>query len=402
MRLGELSAPDRGTLTVPYCVPLPLRRPIWVDSTSSKAALGLISAVTVRVMAAGPMPLLDVVDLTGSLTPLTDRLAPMLAGPVITAHTEISARLRALAEAVDMGELARMSGVADGPSSLRLLILSDFPHGYSAEDAQTIMFLAERGPGIGLSILIVGEDESNFAEESVAALSEGCQHLSAAGQTEVHDPVDPHAMALHPGRARPDLRVANSGSVRPHLVADGGIAERTGRVVVRPRAVWWRQYSRRLMAFWDQLKAKAQEMNGQLKTKTSQFQNKEFKNASMAMCALIAAADGSIDPSERQKTAALIMSNESLAVFPPDELREQFDWYCSKLSSDYEFGKVEATATIAKLKSKQDQARAVIQIGIIIGGADGNFDEHERGVVRDMCLQSEFLRPSSISDRFRA
>lgn len=52
MRLGELSAPDRGTLTVPYCVPLPLRLPIWVDSTSSKAALGLISAVTVRVMAA--------------------------------------------------------------------------------------------------------------------------------------------------------------------------------------------------------------------------------------------------------------------------------------------------------------------------------------------------------------
>ena len=40
----------------------------------------------------------------------------------------------------------------------------------------------------------------------------------------------------------------------------------------------------------------------------------------------------------------------------------------------------------AKLKSKQDQARAVIQIGIIIGGADGNFDEHERGVVRDMCF----------------
>ena len=93
-----------------------------------------------------------------------------------------------VAEAVDMGELARMSGVADGPSSLRLLILSDFPHGYSAEDAQTVMFLAERGPAIGLSILIVGEDESNFAEESVAALSEGCQHLSAAGQTEVHDP----------------------------------------------------------------------------------------------------------------------------------------------------------------------------------------------------------------------
>lgn len=140
------------------------------------------------------------------------------------------------------------------------------------------------------------------------------------------------------------------------------------------------------MAFWDQLKAKAQEMNGQLKTKSAQFQNKEFANASMAMCALIAAADGSIDPAERQKTASLIASNEVLSVFPTDELRQKFDWYCSKLQSDFEFGKVEAIATISKLKTKQDQARAVIQIGIIIGGADGIFDENERLVVKNACF----------------
>ncbi len=58
------------------------------------------------------------------------------------------------------------------------------------------------------------------------------------------------------------------------------------------------------MGFWDQLKAKTQELNGQLQVKTAQFKNKEFANGAMAMCALIAAADGSIDPSERQKTAA--------------------------------------------------------------------------------------------------
>lgn len=138
------------------------------------------------------------------------------------------------------------------------------------------------------------------------------------------------------------------------------------------------------MAFWDHLKAKTTELSSQLKTKSDQFRNKEFANASMAMCALIAAADGSIDPSERQKTAALIMSNDVLSVFPPSELREKFDWYCSKLESDFDFdfGKVEATATIAKLKAKQDQARAVIQIGIIIGGADGFFDDHEKAAVR--------------------
>ena len=139
------------------------------------------------------------------------------------------------------------------------------------------------------------------------------------------------------------------------------------------------------MAFWDQLKSRTVEMNGQLKTKAGQFKSKEFANGAMAMCALIAAADGSIDATERQKTASLIVSNDVLSIFPPDELRQKFDWYCDKLSKDFDFGKVEAIATIAKLKSKPDQGRAVVQIGIIIGGADGNFDEQEKAVVRECC-----------------
>ena len=100
---------------------------------------------------------------------------------------------------------------------------------------------------------------------------------------------------------------------------------------------------------------------------------------------ITAAADGTIDPTERHKTAALIASNQSLSHFPPTELQDKFNWYCDKLSGDFEFGKVEATATIGKLKSKPEQARAVIQIGIIIGGADGTFDDHEKAVVRNAC-----------------
>ncbi len=139
------------------------------------------------------------------------------------------------------------------------------------------------------------------------------------------------------------------------------------------------------MAFWDSLKAKTREMNSQLTTKAGQFKNKEFANGSMAMCALIAAADGSIDAAEQAKTSTLIRSNTVLSVFPPEELQQKFDWYCSKLAGDFEFGKVEAIATIGKLRSKPDQARAVIQIGIIIGGADGDFDAKERATVRDAC-----------------
>ena len=139
------------------------------------------------------------------------------------------------------------------------------------------------------------------------------------------------------------------------------------------------------MSLWNQLRDRTSQMSAQLKTKTGQFKNKEFANGAMAMCALIAAADGSIDNAERAKVSALITSNDALKIFPAAELTQKFDFYAGKLQSNFDFGKLEATQTIAKLKSKPDQARAVIQIGIIIGGADGFFDDHEKAAVREAC-----------------
>jgi tellurite resistance protein TerB len=139
------------------------------------------------------------------------------------------------------------------------------------------------------------------------------------------------------------------------------------------------------MALWDQLKSRVADFSAQTKTKVGQFKTKEFANASMAMSALIAAADGSIDPEERMRTEGFIRSNEALRVFPIDELLEKFNFYAGKLEKDYAFGKMESIATIGKLKSKPDQARTVIQLGIVIGGADGNFDENEKRAVREAC-----------------
>ena len=139
------------------------------------------------------------------------------------------------------------------------------------------------------------------------------------------------------------------------------------------------------MPLWDQLKSRSATMSSQLKTKAHTFKNADFANGSMAICALIAAADGSIDASERQKVAGFITSNDVLSIFPADELRSKFDNYCNKLSADYDFGKIEAIQAIGKLKKKEDQARAVIQIGIIIGGADGNFDDDEKRAVKEAC-----------------
>ena len=139
------------------------------------------------------------------------------------------------------------------------------------------------------------------------------------------------------------------------------------------------------MGFLDNLKSKSQQMSQQLNTKKGQLKSKEFAQGSMAMCALVAAADGSIDVVEQQKTTELITSNEVLSIFDPRDLREIFDKYADKLRADYQLGKVEAIQAIGKLRGKPDQARAAIQIGIIIGGADGNFDENEQAAVREAC-----------------
>jgi tellurite resistance protein TerB len=140
------------------------------------------------------------------------------------------------------------------------------------------------------------------------------------------------------------------------------------------------------MALWDRFKESASTMQTQLTAKKNDLKSGAFRDASMAMCALVAAADGTVDPSERQRVAQLIATNEVLQNFPADDLRRRFEDNLNKLTADFAFGKVSVLQEIAKAKKKPAEARAVIQIGIVIGGADGDFDKTEQAVVREACF----------------
>ncbi|MEV8019770.1 TerB family tellurite resistance protein [Streptomyces sp. NPDC086554] len=140
------------------------------------------------------------------------------------------------------------------------------------------------------------------------------------------------------------------------------------------------------MALWDRVKESASTMQTQLMAKKNDLKSGAFRDSSMAMCALVAAADGSIDPSERQRVAQLIATNEVLQNFDADDLRRRFDENIAKLTADFAFGKVSVLQEVAKAKKKPAEARAVIQIGIVIGGADGDFDKTEQAVVREACF----------------
>ncbi|MFJ1566539.1 tellurite resistance TerB family protein [Streptomyces erythrochromogenes] len=139
------------------------------------------------------------------------------------------------------------------------------------------------------------------------------------------------------------------------------------------------------MALWDRFKQSAQQMQTQLEAKKNELKSGAFRDASMAMCALVAAADGTIDDSERRRVAHLIAANEVLQNFPAADLQTRFDDYLNTLTADFDFGKVSILQEIAKAKKKPAEARAVIQIGIVIGGADGDFDKSEQAVVREAC-----------------
>lgn len=140
------------------------------------------------------------------------------------------------------------------------------------------------------------------------------------------------------------------------------------------------------MALWDRIKESASTMQTQLVAKKNDLKSGAFRDASMAMCALVAAADGTVDPSERRRVAQLITSNEVLQNFDATDLQRRFDANLDRLLADFDFGKVSVLQEVAKAKKKENEARAVIQIGIVIGGADGDFDQQERAVVREACL----------------
>lgn len=126
-------------------------------------------------------------------------------------------------------------------------------------------------------------------------------------------------------------------------------------------------------------------LKSQLASARTELKSGAYRDASMAMCALVAAADGSVEQAERRRVEELIVSNEVLQNFPADQLRQRFNQHVDRLLADFSTGRAEMLREIAKAGKKPVEARAVIQTGIVVAGADGYFEPSEQSVVRDAC-----------------
>ncbi|MGW6566273.1 tellurite resistance TerB family protein [Streptomyces sp. NPDC054975] len=126
-------------------------------------------------------------------------------------------------------------------------------------------------------------------------------------------------------------------------------------------------------------------LKSQLSSLKAELKSGAYRDASMAMCALVAAADGSVDPAERQHVESLILQNDVLRNFPPDQLRQRFNKHVDQLTVNFPQGKAEAMQEIAKAAKKPVEAKAVVQTGFVVAGADGYVAPAEEQVLREAC-----------------
>lgn len=139
------------------------------------------------------------------------------------------------------------------------------------------------------------------------------------------------------------------------------------------------------MSFFDTLKEKAGEARAKLATEVGKFKNREFMEACVAGCGLVAAADGSIDSSEKQKMMKFMQQSNELKVFDTKDVIAVFNKVTENFEFDNEIGKAEALKMIGKLRSKPEAARLMVRVCCAIGSADGDFDDKEKQIVREMC-----------------
>ncbi len=138
------------------------------------------------------------------------------------------------------------------------------------------------------------------------------------------------------------------------------------------------------MGFFDDLKSKATQIQSSMTQEMSRFKNKNLMEAVLAGCVLVSAADGTGSKEEKEKMLGFVRNSEALKSFDQSAVIDTFQKHMGKVEFDYTMGKIELLKVIGKIKSP-DEARLLVRVCCVIGSADGDFDNDERKVVREIC-----------------
>ncbi|MBC6437343.1 MAG: tellurite resistance TerB family protein [Rhodobacteraceae bacterium] len=132
------------------------------------------------------------------------------------------------------------------------------------------------------------------------------------------------------------------------------------------------------------LKENTTTARARITAEVAKFKNRTFMEAVVSGCALVAAADGNIDASEKQKMIGFIERADELKHFDTRQVIELFNKVAADFEFDHTIGKATALKTICKIKGNEAQARLLVRIVCAIGAADGDFDADERAIVTEI------------------
>jgi tellurite resistance protein TerB len=112
--------------------------------------------------------------------------------------------------------------------------------------------------------------------------------------------------------------------------------------------------------------------------------NKDFMVAITAACALVSAADGSIDSEEKQKMAGFVKRSEHLKMFNTTKVISSFNDFADETEFYFNIGKDAAMKAIRKV-TDDEQKVLLVRVGCAIGASDGDFDDEEKEIMREVC-----------------
>jgi tellurite resistance protein TerB len=134
------------------------------------------------------------------------------------------------------------------------------------------------------------------------------------------------------------------------------------------------------MSLFDRLQKGIQDLAATGEEFFSKVTNQSQFTRIVKACYLIGMADGDFDQAEKEQVARFLH-----AKFPQFSLQDAISVIADcdgVVGFNAEMGKLELIGDVTKASG--DDAEAIIQIAIMIGKADGNFDDDEKALVQQL------------------
>lgn len=144
------------------------------------------------------------------------------------------------------------------------------------------------------------------------------------------------------------------------------------------------------MSFFQKIKNAVNAGREELSTQVGRFKNKKFMEGTVAVCACISMASNGASSEEKQKMLSFINQSPELKVFDTKDIIDFFNKLAEGFSFDADIGKGEAMKFIVRLKDQPDAAQLALRVGIAVAKSDGDFDNKEKEIAREICVALGF------------